>query len=123
MRSVALNRKAFPFALALLAGAAFVPTPAHSVTLGNIASQSSLGSPMRIEIPVSLGADESLTTACIKLVADSSSAGAPHVVTARVSLDQTGNTSRLLITTPTAVNEPAMRLNVRAGCGSSVQRD
>ena len=123
MRSVALNRKAFPFALALLAGAAFVPTPAHSVTLGNIASQSALGQPMRIEIPVSLGAGESLNSACVKLVADSSSAGTPQIVTARVSLDQAGTGSRLLITTSSAVNEPALRLNVRAGCGSSVQRD
>ena len=123
MRSVALNRKAFPVALALLAGAAFVPAPAHSVTLGNITSQSSLGAPMRIEIPVSLGTGESLNTACVKLVADSSGAGTPQIVTARVSLDHAGNASRLVITTPTAVNEPAMRLNVKAGCGSFVQRD
>ena len=123
MRSVALNRKAFPFALALLAGAAFVPTPSHSVTLGNVASQSALGQPMRIEIPVSLGAGESLNSACVKLVADSSSAGTPQIVTARVSLDQAGTSTRLLITTSGAVNEPALRLNVKAGCGSSVQRD
>ncbi|MEO8740584.1 MAG: hypothetical protein ABI537_12895 [Casimicrobiaceae bacterium] len=78
---------------------------------------------MRIEIPVSLGTGESLNTTCVKLVADSSSAGAPQIVTARVSLDQIGNASRLVITTRTAINEPAMRLNIKAGCGSFVQRD
>jgi hypothetical protein len=123
VRSVALNRKTLPIALALLAGAAFVPTPTHSVTLGNIASQSSLGQPLRVEIPVVLGVGESLNGACLKLVADSSSTGTPQIVTAKVSLDQDGGTSRLLITTPTAVNEPALRLNLKAGCGSTVQRD
>ena len=122
MRSVALTRQGFPFALALLAGALLAHSSARGVTLGNITSQSGLDRPLRVVIPVSLSAGETVNAACIKLVADNSP-GAPQILTARVNLEQGATNPRLVITTAKAVHEPAVRLNVQAGCGSTSRRD
>ena len=123
MRSVALTRQAFPFALALLAGALLAPAPARGVALGNIASQSSLGQPLRIEIPVVLNGGETLNTACLKLVADNTQGAPPQIVTGRVSLERAATSPRLVVATATPVNEPAVRLAVQTGCGSTTRRD
>ena len=122
MRSVALTRQGFPFALALLAGALLAHGSARGVTLGNVASLSGLDRPLRVVIPVSLSAGETVNAACIKLVADNSP-GAPQILTARVNLEQGATNPRLVITTASAVHEPALRLNVQAGCGSTSRRD
>src|SRR5262249_10178345 len=123
MRSVTLTRKGFPFALALLAGALLYHAPGHGVTLGNIASQSGLARPLRVVIPLTLASGEALHVSCLNLVADNTS-GAPQIVTGRVNVEQaTTNKPRLVITTPTAVYEPAVQLSVQAGCGSTSRRD
>ena len=123
MRSVALTRQAFPFALALLAGALLAPAPARGVALGNIASQSSLGQPLRVEIPVVLSGGETLNTACLKLVADNTPGAPPEIVTGRVSLERAATRPRLVVATAAPVNEPAIRLAVQTGCGSTTRRD
>lgn len=123
MRSVALSRQGFPFALALLAGTLLAPAPARAVALGDIASQSSLGQPLRVIIPVTLSGNETLNAACLRLVADSTARGAPQIVTGRVSLERATTSPRLVITTAAPVNEPAIRLAVQTGCGSTTRRD
>ena len=99
MRSVALTRQAFPFALALLAAALLAPSPARGVTLGNIALQSTLGQPLRVEIPVVLSGGETLNTACLKLVADNTPGAPPQIVTGRVSLERATTSPRLVVAT------------------------
>ncbi|MEP6943641.1 MAG: hypothetical protein ABI981_11930 [Betaproteobacteria bacterium] len=125
MRPVALNRKYLPYAvvLSLAASAALLPTPTRGVTLGNIATQSSLGQPLRVVIPVRLAKGETLNPACVKLVADNSNGDAPQIVTARVSLEQEATNPRLVITSANAMREPAGRLSIQAGCGSTMRRD
>ena len=123
MRTVALNRHALPFALALVAAALFVPAPVHGVTLGNVASLSPLGHPLRVVIPVALSAGEALHIVCVKLVADNSAPGAPQIVTGRVSLEQSTTGPRLVITSPKSVSEPALRLALQVGCDSTTRRD
>jgi hypothetical protein len=123
VRSVALTRQAFPFALALLAAALLAPAPARGVALGNIASQSSLGQPLRVEIPVVLSGGETLNTACLKLVADNTPGAPPQIVTGRVSLERAATSPRLVVATAAPVNEPAIRLAVQTGCGSTTRRD
>jgi hypothetical protein len=44
-------------------------------------------------------------------------------VTGRVNLEQAPNGLRLLITSPVSVSEPALRLAVQVGCGSTTRRD
>jgi hypothetical protein len=127
VRSAVLNRsvlpRILPYALVLIAGALFVPAPVHGLTLGNVASLSALGQPLRVVIPVLLSSNETLNIACVKLVADNSAAGTPQIVTGRVSFEDGSNNPRLVISLPTAVNEPALRLAVQAGCGSTTRRD
>jgi hypothetical protein len=123
VRSVALTRQAFPFALALLAGALLAPAPARGVALGNVAAQSPLGQPLRVEIPVVLSSGETLNAACLKLVADNVSGAPPQIVTGRVSLERATTSPRLVVATSTPVNEPAIRLAVQAGCGNTMRRD
>ena len=122
MRTVALTRQRFPFALAMLAGALFAHGTARGVVLGNVASQSGLGQPLKIVIPLKLSHGETLNAACVRLVADNSS-GAPEIVTGRVNIEQDATNPRLVITTSNAMREPAARLAVQAGCGSTSRRD
>jgi len=125
VRSVALNRKYLPYAVALslAASAALMPAPVHGITLGNVAAQSSLGQPLRVEIPVHLGPGETLNTACLKLVADNHAGEAPQIVTARVSVDTEGATPRVILAQAAMMNEPAARISLQVGCGNTTRRD
>jgi len=123
VRSVALNRHTLPFALALVAGALSVPSPTHGLTLGSVASLSALGQPLRVVIPVALSSGEQLNAACVKLVANNSTSGAPQIVTGRVSIEEAAAGARIVITTARAVSEPAVGLAIQAGCGSTMRRD
>jgi hypothetical protein len=91
------------------------------VALGNIALQSSLGQPLRAVIPVALSAGETLNTSCLKLVRDPIS-GTPQLLTGRVSVERNAASTRLIVTTPRAMDEPALRLSVQAGCGGDITR-
>jgi hypothetical protein len=123
VRTVALNRHTLPFALALVAGALFIPAPVHGVTLGSVSSLSPLGHPLRVVIPVALSSGEALNIACVKLVADNNADGPPQIVTGRVSLEQASTGPRLVIASRTSVSEPALRLAVQVGCSSTTRRD
>jgi hypothetical protein len=110
------------FACAALAGGLLHSGLVSAVALGNIAQQSSLGQPLRVVIPVALSKGETLTTSCLKLVKDPEP-GAPQLVTGRVSVERTAAATRVVVTTPRAIDEPAMRLSLEAGCNGNVRRD
>jgi hypothetical protein len=110
------------FACAALAGVLCFPGLASAVALGNIALQSSLGQPLRVVIPVALSTGESINTSCLKLVGDPNP-GAPQLLTGRVSLERNAANTRLIVTTPRAIDEPALRISLEAGCGNTVRRD
>lgn len=103
-------------------GALFHSGLVSAVALGNIALQSSLGQPLRVVIPVALNHDETLTTSCLKLMRDSEP-GTPQLLTGRVNIERIAASTRLIVTTPRAIEEPALRVSVQAGCGSTVRRD
>ena len=110
------------YACAALAGVLFHPGLASAVALGNIALQSTLGQPLRVVIPVALNSGENLNTSCLKLLRDSE-AGTPQLLTGRVSVERNAAQTRLVVTTPRAVDEPALRVSLQAGCGNTVRRD
>jgi len=110
------------YACAALAGVLFLPGLASAVALGNIALQSSLGQPLRVVIPVALNSGEVLDTSCLKLVRDAEP-GTPQLLTGRVSVERNAASTRLVVTTPRPMDEPALRLSVLAGCGNTVRRD
>jgi hypothetical protein len=122
LRHFALNHRISSFACAALAGALFQPGLVSAVALGNIALQSSLGQPLRVVIPVALSDGETLNTSCLKLVRDPAP-GAPQLLTGRVSVERNAANTRLIVTTPRPVDEPALRLSVQAGCGDTTRRD
>ena len=122
MRHVASTYRVTRFACAALAGFLFQPGLVSALALGNMALQSSLGQPLRVVIPVALSDGEILNTSCLKLVRDPV-AGTPQLMTGRVSVERNAANTRLIVTTPRAVDEPALRLSVQAGCGDTTRRD
>src|SRR2546430_2462712 len=86
-------------ALAALASAPMFSSTAHAVALGNIASQSSLGQPLRLVIPVALVEGETLNTACLRLVSDGSQDGSPQLLAGRINFDSGASNPRTVVTT------------------------
>jgi hypothetical protein len=121
LRHFALIRNS-SLACAALAGILFQPALVSAVALGNIALQSSLGQPLRVVIPVALSSGEVLNTSCLKLMRDPQP-GTPQLLTGRVSVERNAASTRLIVTTPRAIEEPALRVSVQAGCGNTVRRD
>jgi hypothetical protein len=122
MRHFASMYRTSCFACAALAGVLFQPGLVSALALGNIALQSSLGEPLRVVIPVALSNGETLNTSCLKLVRDPV-ADTPQLMTGRVSVERNAANTRLIVTTPRPVDEPALRLSLQAGCGDTMRRD
>jgi hypothetical protein len=121
LRHFALIHRISILAFVALAGVFLHPGSVSAVALGNIALQSSLGQPLRVVIPVALSAGETLNTSCLKLVRDPTG-GTPQLLTGRVSVERNAARTQLVVTTPRAMNEPALRLSVQAGCGGDTTR-
>lgn len=108
--AIALALLATPFALAL--------------SLGEAAPQSSLGQPLRVAVPISAAPGQSLTAACVHVIADAAgSSGPPRLLTGRVTIDRAAAPQQLLVTTVRPVDEPIVRLAVQVGCEGSTRRD
>jgi hypothetical protein len=122
MRHFASTYRVTRFACAALAGFVIQPGLVSALALGNIALQSSLGRPLRVVIPVALSDGETLNSSCLKLVRDPV-AGTPQLMTGRVSVERNAANTRLIVTTPRPVDEPALRLSLQAGCGDTMRRD
>jgi hypothetical protein len=106
-------------ALALLA----MPC-ALALSLGEAAPQSSLGQPLRVAVPISAGASQTLTAACVHVIADAAGGGGtPRLLTSRVTIDRGAAGPQLVVTTGRPVSEPVVRLAVQAGCEGTTRRD
>jgi hypothetical protein len=106
-------------ALALLAAPC-----ALALSLGDAAPQSSLGQPLRVVVPIDASQAQSLTAACVHVIADAAGgSGPPRLLTGRVTIDRTAAGAQLLVTTGRPVNEPVVRLAVQAGCDGTTRRD
>ncbi len=104
---------------------ALLATPcALALSLGDAAPQSSLGQPLRVAVPIDASKAQSLTAACVHVIADASGGnGPPRLLTGRVTIDRTAAGTQLLVTTARAVNDPVVRLAVQAGCDGTTRRD
>jgi hypothetical protein len=109
-------------AAALLIATVIASSPAHALLLGDAVAQSALGEPLRVVIPIKPARGESLESACFRLVPNGAGAGAP-IVTAKVNLERAAATPRLVVTTPTAVREPAVQFTIQAGCDGTTRRN
>ena len=122
MRHFASTYRVTHCACAALAGVLIQSGLVSALALGNIALQSSLGQPLRVIIPVALSDGETINVSCLKLVRDPSDR-TPQLMTGRVSVERNAAHTRLIVTTPRPVNEPALRLSLQAGCSDTMRRD
>lgn len=106
---------------ALLIATLIASSTAHGLTLGDAVAQSALGSPLRAVIPVAAAPGVSLQPGCFR-VAPVAGDNSPSMVTARVSLERAPSATRLVVTTPNPVNEPAIRFSIRSGCDGVTER-
>lgn len=104
---------------------ALVAAPyAPALSLGDAATQSALGQPLRVVVPIGAAPDQALTAACVRVIADAAGAGRPpRLLTGRVTIDRGAAEPRLVVTTRRPVNDPVVRLAVQAGCDGSTRRD
>jgi hypothetical protein len=108
-------------AVALLLATVIASSTAHGMALGNAVAQSTLGSPLRAVISLSTAPGELLQAGCFRVVPAGD--GAAQTVTERVSLERTASAFQLVVTTENAVNEPAIRFGIQAGCETMSRRD
>ena len=106
---------------ALLVAGAIASSSARAAVLGDAVAQSTLGQPLRVAIPLDPAPGELIAANCFGLVAPTGD-GPAAIVTARVSLERTAAAPQLIVTTPDAIAEPAIRLAVQDGCTSTAQR-
>jgi len=94
-------------------------------SLAGIVEQSVLGEPLRIVIPVEAQPGEDLAGGCFRIVSSHTPKrdGIPDLVTARFALERIQNLDRLVVTTPRAINDLAIRLNFQAGCEQTIERE
>jgi len=105
----------------LLLSAAIFSSAASAVGLGEISLHSHIGEALRADIPV-LSGGESLDAACFSLgtIPD---ADLPVITAARMRLVRIGQDYRLIITGSKTIDEPAVAISLRAGCGMDLQRE
>jgi hypothetical protein len=109
-------------AAALLIATIIASSSAHAMLLGDAVSQSALGAPLRVVIPIRPARGESLESACFALIPNATGAVAP-IVTAKVTLERAAATPRLVVTTPNAISEPAVQFTIQAGCDGTTRRN
>lgn len=91
--------------------------------LGDLVVHSRLGQVLRAEIQLieTPGANNPGET-CFRLGEVAGTEGLPVLTQGRLRLEQSGGRNRLLITSLQTINEPALLLNVRVGCGAELVR-
>lgn len=92
-------------------------TPAHALTLGNVAVDSALGQPLSARIPVELAAGEMLSAACVS-VPTPAHPDLGALPRAEVRIPEVSGAGRfaLHITTSQALYEPMYELQVQVRC-------
>ena len=97
-------------------------SPAQAIGLGDISAQSALGRPLRVVVPLIVAGDDALSGECFKLSPTGRvSDGIPELQTGRVALERIGSRAQIVLSTPRAVNDPLLRLTLRAGCDNPVR--
>lgn len=103
--------------LAFTGAAVTVLSPAHALTVGEIAVESALGQPLDARVPVTLGAGEALGSGCVTSQ-PAGSAGLTAVPGAAMTLPEATvpGLYDLRVTTSRALYEPMYELNLQLRC-------
>ncbi|MDQ6618776.1 MAG: hypothetical protein M3Z31_03620 [Pseudomonadota bacterium] len=95
---------------------------AQGETVGDARQLSRLGEPLRLAIPVRADGGPPLVDRCIAIAAPPQSDGLPHILTANVAVEREAATGTIVVTTPSPVREPVVRLLLRTGCDGSARQ-
>lgn len=97
---------------------------AAALGLGEITVLSRLGERLRAEVPLVESSSENRAAAdCFRLASIAEAdAELPALARGKITLERTGGRARLLITSDRAIQEPALQLSVRVGCGAELVR-
>lgn len=90
--------------------------------LGDLTVHSRLGQTLRAEIRLLETPGAQAGEACFSLGAADGNEDLPVLSHARLRLEQVKGQNRLVITSLSTINEPALMINVRAGCGTELVR-
>ena len=117
-RRISLSRFSLAVAPALLA------LPAHGMGLGAPSISPILGQPLRLEIPLSIHANEPpLTSDCIRIVPPAEAPDRQFFpADARIVVDM-AHRPRILIVSPTRVNSPLVEFRLTIGCHGNFSKD
>lgn len=107
----------------LLAGASCAVLLSHSLTagafmLGEIRTESYLGTPLRATVPLRLESGEYVDSKCVKATPDSSDGQGISNVTPLVRVEVTDTVSKIVISTRQSISEPIVRFNLQFKCGN-----
>lgn len=112
----------YTFTRAFVAALAFAPAIAGAVALGEPATVSGIGEPLRIEIGLA-GGDAARATECLRIVAERDHNDLPRVREGRISTTGQGSRARIVISNPAPAYEPILRLGIEDICDSRLRRD
>ena len=123
--SVAVRATRRWWCLTVLVAGCATATPGLALMLDAIAEQSLLGQPFRVVVPVVAQPGEELSGECIKVIPSRVDAGdsVPAIAWARIAMERVAASTRLVITTGLAVNDPAMRMTLEVGCDRAIRRE
>ena len=105
-------------ALSLACCLALTTAEARAIALGELVPHSRLGQPLRAQLALTTGPGETIDESCIALgkPAGASENQIPSLTKAKVSVDASGTGQLIRISTPHAINEPAVRLVLQLNC-------
>jgi hypothetical protein len=98
--------------------------PSHAVGIGGFEVQSSLGQRLRMVVQVTARPDELIDATCFKVNPFSvASDGLPQLTSAQISLERSGDQSRLVVISARPLNDPIVRVSLDVGCSTTLRRD
>lgn len=96
---------------------------AHAAGFGEVQVASQLGERLYARVPLVGEGAADVATECVRLIPDSVLQDAPSLTNALVGIDRTSRPPAVVVTTPAAIAEPAIRFVLEVGCGNRLRRE
>jgi hypothetical protein len=96
---------------------------ANAAGFGEVQVASQLGERLYARVPLVGEGASDVTPDCIRLIPDSVLQDAPALTNALVGIDRTSRPPAVVVTTPAAIAEPAVRFVLEMGCGNRLRRE
>jgi len=96
---------------------------ARAAGFGEVQVASQLGERLYARIPLVGEGAADVATECVRLIPDSVLQDAPALTNALVGIDRTSTPPAVVVTTPAAIAEPAIRFVLEVGCGNRLRRE